>query len=269
MQQAVDELAHALAAIDDVAEERLALVVQHLAVVLDERAAEPRHRAQRRAQVVGHRVRERLELAVGGRELGGAILDALLELGVELTKRFFREHPLGHVLGRAQHPDRRARLGMPKEPRLGAHVAHVAPLLDDAELVLEDVRALGHRARDQVPVLFVAVGEDQREARHHLAWLVAEDAKVLIRPVVGLDGHPVLVEADRPAPDLPEALRVGHVVGRLEPEAIGLARVRHVERDADRAGERTAAVVRRNDHRLQEPALVLALVAEALALQHP
>ena len=59
------------------------VVVELVAVVLEQRLAEAVDAAQRRAQVVGDRIAERLELLVGGLQLGRALDDPLLELGVE------------------------------------------------------------------------------------------------------------------------------------------------------------------------------------------
>src|SRR3989442_1223882 len=51
--------------------------------IVDQRLAEPVDRAQRRAQVVGHRIGERLELPVGHLQLRGALVHPVLELRVE------------------------------------------------------------------------------------------------------------------------------------------------------------------------------------------
>ena len=53
-------------------------------VILLEDLHEAGDRAQRRAQVVRHRVAERLELAIGGAQFRGCVLDTLLELGARL-----------------------------------------------------------------------------------------------------------------------------------------------------------------------------------------
>jgi len=69
---------------------RAALIVEAVAVVVEQDLAEAVEGAQRRAQVVRDRVGERLQLFVGGVELGGACPDALLQLQVEQRESALR-----------------------------------------------------------------------------------------------------------------------------------------------------------------------------------
>jgi hypothetical protein len=65
VEQVVDQLAHAVAAMLDALEHVAGLLAQALVLVLVEQAGEAVDGAQRRAQVVGDRVGEALQLAVG------------------------------------------------------------------------------------------------------------------------------------------------------------------------------------------------------------
>src|SRR5207302_2574018 len=67
-------------------------------VVLEQRLAEATNTAQRRAQVVRDRVGERLELSVGGGQLGGALHHPPLEVCVELPDLLVGLLTLGDVL---------------------------------------------------------------------------------------------------------------------------------------------------------------------------
>ena len=93
-QQIVDQGRHALAGGAHAAQRILSRLVQLGGVVFQQYLAEPIDAAQRGAEVVGHRVGERVELLVGGEQLGriasqrlvtfrelvGPRLDALLEV---------------------------------------------------------------------------------------------------------------------------------------------------------------------------------------------
>ena len=63
------------------------------AEILEKRLAEAVHSAQRRAQVVRHRVGESLEFTIGCSEFDGAMLDAPLQGGVD-----FFQQLLGFIL---------------------------------------------------------------------------------------------------------------------------------------------------------------------------
>src|SRR3546814_6252552 len=67
-------------------------------MALAEQAAESVDRPQRRAQVVGDAVSERLELLVGVREFARAQRDAGLEGAVERLLARVRQYPFGDVL---------------------------------------------------------------------------------------------------------------------------------------------------------------------------
>ncbi len=82
-QQPIDEHIHRPARVGDAVEVAERLGAEHGAALLDHLGAEAVDRAQRRAQVVRHRVGEGLELLVGRAQLAGALEHALLELLVE------------------------------------------------------------------------------------------------------------------------------------------------------------------------------------------
>ena len=67
-------------------------------VVFLENLNEAGNRADRRAQIVRHRIAERFELAVGRAQLRGAVFDAMLELGARLFDF------LGHRVERVSQP---------------------------------------------------------------------------------------------------------------------------------------------------------------------
>src|SRR4051812_1515839 len=78
------------------------------AELVEQQAAEAFDHAQRSAKVVRDRIPERFELLVGGFELGGAFLYALLELLVEKPDLCGRTLALGDIARDALHGDRNA-----------------------------------------------------------------------------------------------------------------------------------------------------------------
>ncbi len=96
VEQVLDQLPHALGRCANPPEIALRLVRHVLGEVVDQGLAEPVDRAQRRPQVVRHRIAERLQLGVRGLQLGGALRDARLELGVQPQHLFLRPAPLSH-----------------------------------------------------------------------------------------------------------------------------------------------------------------------------
>lgn len=173
--------------------------------------------AQRRAQVVRHRVGEGLELLVGGVQLRGAVEDALLELGVEA---------LDLVLGRLTG-------GEVDDAAVDArHVALVVAYEVGAHEHGEGTAVDGSRSREVVADRSVpcelchvraAVGLVQPEkvggalaAQVHL-WVYPEDA-VVRRVVVeehAVEGHTVVGLAAR-LDHLTELALVGAQLGRGE-----------------------------------------------------
>ena len=95
-EQVVDQGPHLLHVAQDDPEDALAFRVERGGILVEEDLAEGVDRAQRRPQVVGDRVAERLELRVGGGERGGTSAHTLLQLGVEGTDL---------LLGRLAHAD--------------------------------------------------------------------------------------------------------------------------------------------------------------------
>ena len=93
-EQVVDELGHALAGRPHAVKGAPAVVAERGGVVLEQHLAESVDGAQRTAQVVRDGVGERLELAVGGLELGGPLAHAPLEVRVEGHELRFRVEPV-------------------------------------------------------------------------------------------------------------------------------------------------------------------------------
>ena len=85
-----------------------ALVVQAVRAVAEQGLAEAVDGPQRRAQVVGDGVGERLQLLHRLRQLRGALADALLELGVQRADLLVRGAALRHVVGDGGEPAQRA-----------------------------------------------------------------------------------------------------------------------------------------------------------------
>ena len=82
-EEVVDELSHALALLADDVDVLARAGRERVPVILEEGERESVDAPQRGAQIVGDAVAEGLELAVGRRELGRALGDAALEVGVE------------------------------------------------------------------------------------------------------------------------------------------------------------------------------------------
>ena len=82
-QQVIDECAHPLGGRLDPLDEPAAGLVETVAVVLRQRFAVPAQRPQRRAQIMGDRIGERLQVLVRHHQLSSTQLDAGLELRVE------------------------------------------------------------------------------------------------------------------------------------------------------------------------------------------
>src|SRR5712671_4245204 len=78
--EAVEDRRHALARAPHPEQVVLGLLIELASVVFEQRLAQSVKRKQRRPQVVGNRVAERLELAVDRGERGGALFDQHLEL---------------------------------------------------------------------------------------------------------------------------------------------------------------------------------------------
>ena len=97
-QQIVDQLAHAARVDLDALEMASRRRVERGGVILLENLHEAGDGAQRRAQVVRHRIAERLELAVGGAQFRGPRLDAQLEIDAALLDL------LGHGVERVGEP---------------------------------------------------------------------------------------------------------------------------------------------------------------------
>ena len=97
LEESVHQPGHVVGRSLDAAQVASAGVVQRLAVVLQQDLAEPIERAERRAQVVGDRVGERLELAVRRLELRRPLGDAALEVGGQTHDLALRALLLRHV----------------------------------------------------------------------------------------------------------------------------------------------------------------------------
>ena len=82
--QIVDELLHAPGGIHDPGEVALAFRIELLASGFPQEFRKAADMPQGRMQVVGHGIGERFELLIGGVERGGALLNARLEMAVEL-----------------------------------------------------------------------------------------------------------------------------------------------------------------------------------------
>ncbi len=78
------------------------LLAQVAAGLLAQEVGEAAHVPERRSQVVRDRVAERLELLVGGLQLGGPLLHPAVERDVELSQLGLCEHPVGDVGGEAE-----------------------------------------------------------------------------------------------------------------------------------------------------------------------
>ena len=124
-QQVVDQVAHPPRVDLDALERSPAIGIELVAVILLEDLNEAGNGADRRAQVVRHRVAERFELAVGRAQFGGAHLDAMLELGAGVFDL------LGHRVERLGQP---AQLVLPMEvdvdrrPRFGHRFGRLGDL---------------------------------------------------------------------------------------------------------------------------------------------
>ena len=94
LEQAVDQATHPRAGIADARELFASRRIQRVAGLPFELRGEPVDRAQRRAQVVRHPVRERFQPAVRGLQFGGALAHALLQGFVQLAQL-----ALGRTLG--------------------------------------------------------------------------------------------------------------------------------------------------------------------------
>src|SRR3546814_1187342 len=98
LQQRPDQVVHASGGLAQARQVVAAGVVDLVRIGLAEQAAESLDRPQRRAQVVGDAVSERLELLVGVREFARAQRDAGLEGAVERLLARVRQYPFGDVL---------------------------------------------------------------------------------------------------------------------------------------------------------------------------
>jgi len=96
----VDENRHPLRGGPDALEVASALDIELRGAVLEHDAAEPVDAAQRRAQIMRHRIAKRLQLPVACREIGGAVRHALFEAGVELEYFLLGPLALGDVVQR-------------------------------------------------------------------------------------------------------------------------------------------------------------------------
>ena len=130
-QQVIDDRAHPLARRLDSPGVAAAGFAENLAVLLDQRLAEPVQPAQRSAQVMGDRVAERLQVLVRPLQFSRALLDAGLELGGERTDLGF-----GFTLGGdVAH-------GADVQQRAAGWIADQASL----HLAPDDATALSHEA---------------------------------------------------------------------------------------------------------------------------
>src|SRR5450756_407875 len=194
----------------------MALLVETAPGPFREQAREPADMAQRRAQVVRHRVGEGLELLVGGVQLRGAVEDALLELGVEALDLVLGRLTGGEVDDAAVDA-RRVALVVAYE--VGAHE-------HDEGTAVDGSRSHEVVADRSVPCelchVRAAVGLVQPEVGGALAaqvhlWVYPEDA-VVRRVVVeehAVEGHTVVGLVAR-LDHLTELALVGAQLGRGE-----------------------------------------------------
>ncbi len=134
-QERVDERAHLACVEEDLLEAVLAFGVELAAVAVQQYLREPVHTPERRAEIVRHRVAERLELAIGRL---GSFLGA--------CESFRGEVPVGHVardLGgsdhrsggvadrRGRHRDVDRRSVLPEPHRVGSHDLPARELPED------------------------------------------------------------------------------------------------------------------------------------------
>ena len=84
-EEVIDKLAHALASEANALEVTAALGIELGAEVVEDHLGQPVNGAQGGAEIVGNGVAESLEFLVGGLQLDGALGDALLELGVQMS----------------------------------------------------------------------------------------------------------------------------------------------------------------------------------------
>ncbi len=178
IQQVLDQLAHALRRGADASEVAARLLGHLLGKVLEQRLAEAVDRAQRRAQVVRHRIAERLELGVGRLQLDGALLDARFQLGVEPQHFFLGAAPLAHLaLGfavRGLEPARRA---------LDFREHAVEALGEQAELVVGELFGA-----QRIIALFAHLGRDARDGEHRTHQDAVHPAREEIRHPHGEHG---------------------------------------------------------------------------------
>ena len=94
---------------------------QLVATFLLDQSSEAVDRAQRRAQVVGDRIRDGLHVLHRALQFGGALGHASLQAGVEFAHLLLRHHPLLDVQVGARHEQGLARVIAP---------VHTAPVVD-------------------------------------------------------------------------------------------------------------------------------------------
>ena len=128
LEQILDQLGHVLRRGAYSRQVALCIAGKVVGKIVDQRLAEPVDRAQRRAQVVGHRIGEGLELPVGRLQLRGAVAHPVLELRVEA-----QDLPFGAA----------ALLGLLRELRVGRLQLPGAPI-DLRQHVVERVDQRSH-----------------------------------------------------------------------------------------------------------------------------
>ena len=136
-QQVVDKLQHLLVARDNPANEALHFRRHTLGVLLTDDGGEAGHVPQRRPQVVGDGVDERLEILVGLLEFEGALRDALLEDGVQTRNLLLGLLPLGDV-----HRGRKAKRLPALAANQAAHEVNVAALVGILQDQVDGLRAV-------------------------------------------------------------------------------------------------------------------------------
>ena len=201
-QQPVDQLDHLSRGTANARQVVLALVAQALAFCLGQQVNKPVDGVERRAQVVGHRVRKRFQLAVDCLQLSGAaehprfqvsvqpqdLLPRLLALGFPqalAVQQLVGNGPgLGDVVGHGNHMGGLA-VSVTHQRHLGPHPHSVAIFFDVALFVGEGVELTGQQARAHRTVAVLVVRVRQGACVHHLQLVQG----VAQRGAVGRVGH--------------------------------------------------------------------------------
>ena len=176
--QCVDQDGHALGTGADAHELVAVALVQARPGLFGEDAREAVDRAQRRAQVVRHRVGEGLQLAHRGLELGGARAHPRLELLVEVAQAEFGDLARGDVVDGAGDP---ALLAAAVAQRAAGdpHPADLAGERAQAQLVAPLLAIPGQQGADRVARAQAVVGMEEVGQGMQAGGLELEAGEVL------------------------------------------------------------------------------------------